>query len=314
MRYPFVCLRVFVACFLVLIVADLSAQRLRSLFHKSKVSHVYMYDEDEPAGDSLRGFSYGLNLGGYFASAKTANFYNGTCPIEGFVNEAAQIRCFTIVDRLDRNVFIQDGSYITNFYNATDYVFPYDTYPTNMKYNPAMYVGLQLKYNFSRYSAVFLNVNALKLNAAGQFSMRFLGTPQPLNAQGDIRLFAITGSEQRMNLNLGFRQGWMMGDFSNFYLQFGGSMLATKWTKNQIYVAERSFDLMTNVPFAGQTAVTAQAQAGLGFGGFAGTGVEFWLGKYSFDVGFVLSRDKVKIFSYSKNVWNKMIQMTFMLS
>ncbi len=314
MKYDFFSLRLLVVIFFIVHVTEADAQWFHSLVHKGEAFHIYEYDEDDPAEDTLRGFSFGLNLGGYFASAETANFYNGTCPINGYINEAAQMRCYTIVDRLDRSVFIQDGSYITNFYNATDYVFPNDTYPTNMRYNPAMYVGLQLKYNFNRYAAVVMNVNALKLNATGQFTMRFLGTPQPLNAQGDIRLFSITGSEQRMNLNLGFRQGWMMGDFSNFYLQFGGSMLATKWSNNQVNVAERSFDLITSAPFAGQTAVAVQAQAGLGFGGFAATGVEFWLGKYSFDIGFGLSRDKVKIFSYSKNVWNKMLQVTFALS
>jgi hypothetical protein len=282
--------------------------------HKAMKEPINLiYDEDEEQEDTIRGFSYGLNLGSYFGSSKTANFYNGTCPIDGYINEAAQVRCYTIEERLDPSVFITDGQYINNQIGSSGYTFPYDTYPTNMRYNPALFVGLQLKYNFSRYESIVLNINATKLTAAGQFTIQFIGTPAQPNAQSDVRLFSIAGSEQRANINLGYRQGWMMGDASNFYMQFGGSMLATKWTKNYIQVANRSFDLITSAPIAGQTANSAQAQAGVGFGGYGAAGFEFWAGKVSFDISFGLSRDKVVIFSYEKNVWNKWLGLTFTL-
>ncbi len=268
-------------------------------------------DDEEPEEDSIRGLGFGINLGAYFGNAKTANFYNGTCPVEGFLNEAAQVRCYTIEERLDPSVFIQDGAYIKNFYGAESYFLPYDAYPTNMRYNPAMSIGLQLKYNFNRYAALILNVNAAKLVAAGQFTMQFVGTPAQFNGQSDVRLFSIAGGEQRMNINLGYRQGWMMGNFSNFYIQIGGSTLFTKYTKNTVFVAEKTYDLITSAPVIGQTAATAQAQAGIGFGGYASTGVEFWVGRYSFDISFGLAREKVKIFSYENNVMNKWLMATF---
>lgn len=272
-----------------------------------------LYEEDEEEEDSIKGFSFGLNLGAYFGNAATASFYNGTCPIDGYINEASQVRCYTIEERLDPSVFIIDAQYINNQIGSQSYIFPYDTYPTNMRYSPAMYVGLQLKYNFNRYAAVVMNVNAMKLKAISQFTMQFVGTPAQFNGQTDVRLFGISGSEQRMNMNLGFRQGWMMGDFSNFYLQLGGSMLATKWTENTVTVADKNFDLITSMPIGGQISATAQGQAGVGFGGYASAGVEFWLGKYSFDLGFGFSRDKVVIFEYEKNVLNKWLQVSFTL-
>lgn len=272
------------------------------------------YDEDEEEEDSIRGLSYGLNLGVYFGNAETANLYNGSGNFEGYVNEAAEIRWFSVEERIGINSpFINDVRDIKTFYNTESYAFPYDSYPTNMRYNPSMYVGLQLKYNFNRYAALVFNLNALRLKAIGQFSIQFIGTPLQLNAQNDVRLFSIVGEEQRFNMNLGYRQGWMMGDFSNFYLQIGGSMLGTKWTKNYVLVAERSFDLVTNIPAIGQVPMQAQQAAKVGFGAYSSAGVEFWLGKYSFDLSFGLSRDQVKLLGYEKALWNRWLQFSFML-
>jgi hypothetical protein len=285
---------------------------VRSLFD-SKRSFVYE-DEDLEEEDSIRGLFYGLNIGAYFGNAETAGLYNGSGSFEGFVNEAAEIQWFSVEERIGINSpFINDIRDIKTFYNAEGYIFPYDSYPTNMRYNPAMYVGLQLKYNFNRYAALVFNLNALRLKAIGQFSMQFIGTPLLQNAQNDVRLFSIVGEEQRFNINLGYRQGWMMGDFSNFYIQLGGSMLGTKWTKNYVLVADRSFDLVTNVPVIGQTAMQAQQAARVGFGAYTSVGVEFWLGKYSFDLSFGFSRDQVKLLGYEKALWNRWLQLSFML-
>jgi hypothetical protein len=275
---------------------------------------VFIYDDEEPEEDSIRGLTYGLNIGAYFGNEETAGLYNGSGSFPGFVNEAAEIRWFSVEERIGINsAFINDVRDIRTFYNTESYFFPFDSYPSNMRYNPAMYVGLQLKYNFNRYAALVYNLNALRLKAIGQFSIQFVGTPVQQNAQNDVRLFSIIGEEQRFNMNLGYRQGWMMGDFSNFYSQLGGSMLGTKWTKNYVIVAERSFDLVTNVPVIGQTAMQAQQAARVGFGAYASTGVEFWLGKYSFDLSFGFSRDQVKLLGFEKALWNKWLQLSFML-
>lgn len=280
--------------------------------NRSRLTFLNDNDEDEPQEDTIRGFSFGLNLGGYFANAATASIYNGSGPIKGFLNEASGVRLYSVDERIGTTSgFINDIQTINTYYNSNGYHLPNDSYPTNMRYNPAFYVGLQLKYNFDRYRAVIMNINALNLNATSQFTIQFEGTPQPLNAQADVRLFTIVGKEQRMNMNLGFRQGWMMGDFSNFYIQLGGSVLASKWKDNFIVVAGNNYNLVTSAPVQGQTQMTAQAQAGLGFGGYAALGIEFWLGKYSFDLGFGFSRDKVVLFDYEKNVWNKWLQASF---
>jgi len=275
------------------------------------------YDDDEEREDSIRGLSFGLNIGSYFANEKTANIYNGSGPFDGYVNESANIRWYSIPERIGMNgpfAISADVREIQTFYNTggAAYTFPADYAPTNMRYNPAMYVGLNVKYNFNRYAAIVFNTNAAKLKAVGQFTMQLPVSSQSMNNVGPT-LLSIAGEEQRFNMNLGYRQGWMMGDMSNFFVQFGGSLLGTKWMRNYVIVANRQYDLITQSFVAGQTAISATPNTGVGFGGFVETGFEFWIGKYSFDIGMGFSREKVIIYTYEKNVTNKWLQATFNL-
>jgi hypothetical protein len=284
----------------------------RCSFSHSRVNRTY--DDEEAGEDTIRGFSFGLNIGSYFANEKTANIYNGSGPFTGYLNEAANISWYSIPDRIGLNgpfAMSNDIREIQTYYNTQTYTFPYDYAPTNMRYNPAMYVGLNVKFNFNRYAALVFNTNATKLKAIGQFTMQFPPNSQTSMNNVGPTLMSIAGEEQRFNINLGYRQGWMMGDMSNFFVQVGGSMLGTKWTRNYVMVANRQFDLITQGYVAGQTTLAATPNTGVGFGAFVETGVEFWIGKYSFDIGMGFSRDKVIIYTYEKNVTNKWIQATF---
>jgi len=285
------------------------SQRFNSPF--APKSQIIFEDDEEEAEDERKGFSFGLNLGAYFSSSETAIIYNGDGRMLP-VNPASNLDWYSIEERIgDNSLFYSDIQAIKTFYNASGYGFLQDSYPYNMRYMPAFSVGLQVRYNFNRYLAIVANLNAMRLKAAGQFTMQFFGTPQPLNAQADIRLFTIAADEQRFQANLGFRQGWMMGDFSNFYFQFGGCLLGTKWQDNYVYVAERKISLITNAPVAGQTPTVAQPTAAIGLGGYGSAGVEFFIGKFSFDVGFTMSRDEIIIQEFKARGWNKNLMATF---
>jgi len=286
------------------------AQQFNS-FNAPKAQVVFDDEDEEEPEDERKGFSFGLNLGAYFSSSETANIYNGDGGM-AVVNPASNLYWYSIEDRIGVNsLFINDIQAINTFYNSSGYAFLQDSYPYNMRYMPAFSVGLQVRYNFNRYAAIVANLNAIRLKAAGQFTMQFFGTPQPLNAQADIRLFTIAADEQRFQANLGYRQGWMMGDFSNFYFQFGACLLGTKWQDNYIYVAERKISLITNAPVAGQTPVTAQPTAAIGLGGYGSAGFEFFIGKFTFDLGFTMSRDEIVIQEIKTRGWNKNIMATF---
>jgi hypothetical protein len=273
-------------------------------------------DEEEVDEDIFSGLSFGLNLGSYFASRNTANFYNGACLYQ--TDElAGGVQCVTIAQRLDPSIFLLDYNNILNNINnstsnqATGFFVPFDSYPINMRYNPAMYVGLQLKYGFNRTSALLFNLNAVRLRAVDQFTLQFVGSTPPINGQNDTRLFQIYGREQRFNINIGYRQGFEMGDFSNFYLQFGGSMLGTSVQQNQIRILNQDYSLFMytlNI----NTPVEYQARTNVGFGFYVAPGFEFFInGKYGFDLSLVLSRDRMNLNGWTQNGWNSMIQASF---
>lgn len=299
---------------LLFIAGSANAQRFKSKLTQAKQAINFYEDDDDVEDDDgeIRGFSFGLNLGSYFANKATGNFYNGSGTVSGYIDEAQQIRSYSIDERIGpSSVFINDYNQILSHYGASSYFLPWDAYPLDMRYNPAFVIGLQLKYNFNRYSAIIANMNVSRLKAVSQFTMQFQGTTMPTNAQSDIRLFPITGSEQRFNITLGYRQGWMMGDYSNLYVQLGGSMLGTQFQKNQVFVAERSYDLFIGAYNPNQQLVNAQPRTDIGFGAYGSLGVEFWLGRYSFDISFGMSRDRVILYTWDKLVWNKWLQATF---
>jgi hypothetical protein len=298
--------------------AQNSISQILGRFQQEKTMRFLVNDDtdDAPEEDTLRGLSFGLNIGSYFANAATANVYNGSGPFQGYINDAAMVRWYSIPERIGMDgpfALSSDVREIQTFYNTQSYWFNLDYAPTNMRYNPAMYVGLNVKWNFNRYAAIIMNMNASKMKAVGQFTMQITPSSQNNQFNSGTQLLSVAGEEQRFNLNLGYRQGWMMGDMSNFFVQVGGSMLGTKWMRNYALVANRQFDLITQSFVAGQTPMSANPNTGVGFGAFVETGVEFWIGKYSFDLGIGFSRDKVIIYTLEESVTNKWIQATFNL-
>ena len=291
------------------------ARRIYTSGLRAPINLLQEEGEEEDGASGFEGVSFGLNVGSYFASRNTANFYNGACmyPTDELFGG---VQCVTIAERLDPNVFINDYRNILNNINnstssqATAFSVPFDSYPLNMRYNPAMYVGFQMKYAWSRTSSMIFNLNAVRLRAVDQFTLQFFGTTV-VDGQNDVRLFQIYGREQRFNLNLGYRQGFEMGDQSNFYVQFGGSMLGTSVQENQIRIAGNDYSLFMYTMNINQQ-VAYQARTNVGFGFYIAPGFEFIVNnKYGFDLGLILSRDRMNLNGYKQNGWNKMIAFGF---
>ncbi|MFM9985518.1 MAG: hypothetical protein ACKVOK_09830 [Flavobacteriales bacterium] len=266
-----------------------------------------LWDEDEEEEDSIKGVSFGLNLGGYFASKKTANFYNGV----GSTASVGQneVQYYSIEERL--NLTQQSTAQINNYFNSSSFFLPNDAYPANMRYMPAFSVGLQIKYNMSRYSAIIFNLNGIKLKANDRFTVQFQGTTAQQNGQNDVRLFNISGSEQRLNINLGYRQGWYVNDASNFYFQFGGSALGTRVQSTTIFIADNQYDLFIGALNPNQIQ-QFQPRTDFGLGGYASLGFEFWFKSgYSADLSFGFSRDKMVLLYLEESGWNRWLQLSF---
>ncbi|MEN9640419.1 MAG: hypothetical protein RLZZ262_2288 [Bacteroidota bacterium] len=315
-------MRVYIKYFVLLFITFLcagdqvSAQNgWRKIIHAKAVSPL-TDDEEEMEEDTIRGFSFGLNLGTYFASKKSAIFYNGACSSNEFI-DVNEVRCYSIADRLgvtgNNAAFNQTYNKVLNEVGngATGFDVPYDSYPANMRYSPAFLVGLNIKYAFNRYSAILFNVNGIKLKSVDIFTLRFYGGTLPVNAQSDVRKYTIVGQEQRFNLGLGYRHGWYMNDYANFYLQGGASMLGTQFENNYLQIGESNYDLFVGVQNQ-NTLVRPQPNTEVTFGGYGAMGVEFFFNKkLSFDLSFGMNREKVVIFSLEQKGWHKWIQATF---
>ena len=276
-------------------------------------NRVAVQDEFDEEDNPWKGFFVGINVGAYFASKKTANFYNGTCAVS-LLSDPNDIRCYSIYERLgmDGNIaFQRDYNYITDYYQVTGMELNYDSYPLNMGYTPSMLVGLQLKYLFNKDASIIFNSNSIRLKAVDQFTIRFIGGGQQQNAQTDTRLFQVVGKEDRYNLNLGYRQGFESNDVINTYLQFGASMLATRMKSNEIMVAERTYSLYVGASNPNQL-VAFRPRTDVGFGYYASAGLEFFLkDQYTFDISLNYSRDQVILITYKERTGNFFFQMSF---
>ncbi|MBL7943965.1 MAG: hypothetical protein JNM00_14445 [Flavobacteriales bacterium] len=266
--------------------------------------------EEEEEVDPWRGWSIGLNFGGYFASKKTGSFYNGLCGV-GDLDDPNDIQCYTIAERLSADYFLRDWQDITNYYQIQSFSVPYDSYPMLMRYNPGVAVGINIVYRFDRYNAIVFNSNFSALKAADQFTLIFYGGSLPQNQQNDVRLFQIIGEEDRVNMNLGYRMGVESGPLANWYLQLGPAALFTTMRSNEIRVADRNYQLFLGATNPNQP-VQYRPRTDVGLGGYASVGIEFFLkDKYTFDISVGMQNDNVILISYKERVWNKWLQLTF---
>jgi len=149
-----------------------------------------------------------------------------------------------------------------------------------------------------------------RLRAIDQFTIQFVGTPIPQNGQADVRLFQIVGKEDRLNFNMGYRQGFMINDLLNFYIQMGGSVLGTKVMGNEVTVGDRTYELMIGANNPNQI-ITYQPRTEFGFGYYIAAGVElFTTNRFTADISLGFSKDKMVLITYEEKGWNKWLQAT----
>jgi hypothetical protein len=262
--------------------------------------------------DEYRGFSFGLRIGAYSASDTTANFYNGSGVLQSGTNYAG-VRAMSIAERINWNPL--ETQYINSYYGSSGFSFPnyYDNYayPTAMRYSPAIALGLDLRYRLDRYSSFVFQFLTTRIKTVDKYSVIFEGTGAQQNAQQDIRLFTIEGNEQRFQMVLGYRQGWEINDGMDFFIQPGISLTGIKVVNNKAYIADRSYDLFIGGDNFNQTyGYVPRTATGMGAG--LQVGFEFPLGAgHSADISFGLYREKMKLWDWETNGWNKTVTASF---
>jgi len=258
--------------------------------------------------DERKGFRFGLNMGMYFPSKVSANYYNGS----GFYNNNIDpngVRMYSIEERL--NLTPQETQYITSYFNATGFQFPRDAYPTAMRYNGGFNIGFQTAYDFNNKSSLVFDLNVCKVKAYDRFTMQLNGTSAQQNGQTDIRIFNIQGNEQRLNLALGYRTGWALSGNGLYFMQFGGSMLGTKVINNVAILADRNYELIIGAANPAQM-INYQPQTGIGFGYYFSTGFFLPLGEHkNAELSLAFSKDKMILNMNEFKGWNKLLTFCF---
>ena len=258
--------------------------------------------------DERKGFRFGLNMGMYFPSKVSANYYNGS----GFYNNNIDpngVRMYSIEERL--NLTPQETQYITSYFNATGFQFPRDAYPTAMRYNGGFNIGFQTAYDFNNKSSLVFDLNVCKVKAYDRFTMQLNGTSAQQNGQTDIRIFNIQGNEQRLNLALGYRTGWALSGNGLYFMQFGGSMLGTKVINNVAILADRNYELIIGAANPAQM-INYQPQTGIGFGYYFSTGFFLPLGVHkNAELSLAFSKDKMILNLNEFKGWNKILTFCF---
>ena len=245
---------------------------------------------DEEDGSFLKDkskskFHYGLYFGSYFANQHTANMYDGYgYDFNGVKNDFQNSFMYRkiIVEYGGGNGQPDQIAQSLNL-NPGDWSFDKSDMPLKMRYNPAFMVGLQGRYSVGKKSALLLSVNASKISLNGNFTIHILNSPigplQP-NFQ-NLQIFSITGSEQRIVFQMGLQR--IFGDSKkpiNFIIEGGPSMTLVKFTKNQLHINNLLIDLMTYYNEQGMEIYRAKLLTGVGFGAFAGMGLNLNVNPY----------------------------------
>ena len=257
------------------------------------------------AQEVRHGFRFGLNMGMYFPSKISANYYNGSAQYS--FSDPNEVRMYSIEERL--RLTPQTIATITNAYNASGFHFNYDSYPAAMRYNGAFQMGVQVAFDVNNASCFFMNLNACKVKTVDRFTIVLEGTTQQQNMQEDIRLFQIVGNEQRFNANLGYRTGWALEGNGLFFVQGGGSLLGTKVVSNQVFIANQTYDLIIGAQNPNQI-VNYIPRTGIGFGYFIGTGFFLPLGNQFAELSFNLSKDNMLLNNNEFKGWNKVLTLS----
>ncbi len=214
-----------------------------------------------------RGWTFGLNIGVYYASKNTAAFYNGSS------------------DNVNSAEFIMsnEGRYeeIYKAFNAHDTVFVAGL-PENMHYKIAIQPGLYAQFSFNPNLALIIQFNYMKLKANDVITFE-VDPIASVSTPPDYRLCPMRGSEERVYADIGIKRTYPQTDKFSYFVTGGLNVNSTKVKQCSFYVAEVEYDMVNQygnniyVP-NGNTQTFPVYQGGIGVGMFAGGGAALTFG------------------------------------
>jgi hypothetical protein len=233
-------------------------------------------ENEEHAPLKEKGLNLGLYLGTYFANKYTAKLYDGYgFDIDGQRNTFENSFMYQKIvmeygggygqqDLVAQALGVQHGEWT---FNESDM-------PVNMRYAPAFILGIQGRYSVDRNNAILLNLNACKLNVTGNFTITTLPPTNSTQVNKSIKTGAIKGVEQRLFFQIGYQRLLGENEKVNLLLEGGLHITLAKFDKNEILIGDALLiDLTSYYYQPGFPAYAVRKPVGIGFGAFAGIGV-----------------------------------------
>jgi hypothetical protein len=273
------------------------------------------WDDEESYASRRKGIEFGVNMGIYNANDKSALFYNGDGWYDLGDNSAT---LYSIEERLQLGT---TAATVQNIIGTESFEIPWDAYSYDMRYDPALMMGLKTVYFWNPESALILNIDACNLKAYGPWTMHIAGLPGQGQGSDNIKLYGVFGQERRMITSLGFRTSMYIVEDAAWIFELGGTITGTQIKRNFINIENQTFDLITLYQGPGQFSNATSRLTSVGYGFYTTIGLEALFEEGgNLEANLRISRDKIHLgsknpldVSYDSNLWNAALYVTWMI-
>lgn len=273
------------------------------------------WDDEESYVSRRKGIEFGVNMGIYNANDKSALFYNGDGWYDLGDNSAT---LYSIEERLQLGT---TAATVQNIIGTESFEIPWDAYSYDMRYDPALMMGLKTVYFWNPESALILNIDACNLKAYGPWTMHIAGLPGQGQGSDNIKLYGVFGQERRMITSLGFRTSMYIVEDAAWIFELGGTITGTQIKRNFINIENQTFDLITLYQGPGQFSNATSRLTSVGYGFYTAIGLEALFEEGgNLEANLRISRDKIHLgsknpldVSYDSNLWNAALYVTWMI-
>lgn len=252
----------------------------------------------------LTGWRFGINIGMYFASNYSAQFYSGEPFNENNIDyvldnqywyeeiqqELNSNKVYNAFDYLPPQAFQSSWEAWKNQYNVQDgdktwWIY----YPIEMKYDATVSPGFYAKYNFNNTTGVFIQTNYVELKTSGAFQLVI--DTVTFTSEPGFRTGFLRGKERRSTIDVGISKFYRTGQYTSIFIETGLHMNSTKVLENRIKIGNREYTIINRYGSGGYVPNSNSYeydvyQGGIGFGVFLNGGLKFILNEaVSFDPG-----------------------------
>lgn len=264
------------------------------LIHLSIANAQNSSSIQRPEQDSreFRGLQFGFNIGLFLPNGYSANYYNGS---DGNENNIKYI--------FGNKYHYQD---LYQLLNVSDTFFV-KQFPTNMRYPATSSAGLYIGFNLNRRNSIFVQFNYSKLKPHDVFTVEV--DPKEYATNPDLRLFSISGVEERINIDLGYSRNFPVKENMDFVASAGLAINDSKVLKAVINIegpeASKEYSIVNvygNHSYVPGTSMQQYqfTEGGIGFGLHGGGGLNFnFANNFTLQPGFTLYYNNVKLEGYN---------------